>query len=470
MFRPLMIRSSLRHAICLLLTILPALAGEIGPFTGPEADAEAARLYERADEFVKNVKEGPYSYSYIQFHWKRAGANIDRIVRAYPSSPTARRLSAGELKIGDFAPDYFKQRVLPRLEEKKVAAFDAVNCAIFLYTEETNTDVPGKKALLEDIILTLCRQTRWGEALGYPVLDDERGWLWNIVTRQAVIYRNDKLVDELVTNAQDANQRMLLRTQAEGLGFRGETAEDLEKFISEHAELGAELRAAVFSGLVRRQKHIDRARQAGRPLKGLYDGVDGVQQLESEKPLADLAPFYATFPTPAPEPVRVAYARYFAFLGNFEAARGLQVPESAYATDAMDWLIGQERYADAIAFARRHGGATVDLVFLLARAGRNDEAAAVLQQAGSAPALLFAETRGRLHSTVKPLVVRERTFADLPLKDPNLTGRLVCEWSLTPNRALRGATPWDAIVFKFAPGFENLPEPKDKNKVDAAGR
>lgn len=465
-----MIRSSLRHAVCLLLTILPALAAEIGPFTGPEADAEAARLYERANEFVKNVQEGPYSYSYIQFHWKRAGANLDRIARAYPSSPTAHRLAAGELKLGGFEPGYFKERVLPRLEEKKVAAFDAVNCAIFLYTEETNTDTAGKKALLEDIILTLCRQTRWGEALAYPVLDDERGWLWNIVTRQAVTYRNDKLADELVTNAQDANKRMLLLTQAEALGFRGETTDDLEKFLADHSDLAAELRVAIFQGLVRRQKHIDRARQAGLPLKGLYDGVDGVQQPEPEKPLADLAAFYATFSTPAPEPVRAAYARYFAFLGNFEAARGLQVPESSYAIDAMDWLISQERYADAIALGRRSAATTYHLVFLLARAGRSAEAADVLKQAGGGKELIFADARGQLHSSVKPLLVREHTFAQLPLQDPNLVGRLICEWSLTPNRALRGAAPWDAIVFKFSPGFENLPPPKDKNKVDAAGR
>ena len=38
------------------------------------------------------------------------------------------------------------------------------------------------------------------------------------------------------------------------------------------------------------------------------------------------------------------------------------------------------------------------------------------------------------------------------------------------NGSMRGAAPWDAIVFKFAPGFENLPPPKDKKKVEAAGR
>lgn len=464
-------RSLFRSVILLPILALSAFAGEVGPFTGPEADAEAARLYERANSYINNVTEGPYSYSYIQFHWKRAGTNFDRIQRAHPSSPTARQLAAGELMAGPFTPDYFKQRVLPRLEEKKVAAFDAVNCAIFLYTEETNTDVAGKKRLLEEIILTLCRQTRWGEALAYPVLDEERPWLWNLVTRQAAIYRNDRLADELVSNTHDENHRLLLQTQAEGLGFRGETAEDLEKFITANPDHAAGLRVAILHGLVRRQKHLDRATQAGRPLKGLYDGVDGVQlpPEDAEKPYADLAGFYATLGANPSADARAAYARYLAFLGRFDQAAKL-ADQAAWITDALDWLIDQERYTDAIALSRRHPAATADLVLLLARADRLAEADAVIARAGGDEALVFARTRGQLLSTTGIFLVREHTFANLAVKDPNLTGRLICEWSLTPSRALRGAAPWDAVVFKFAPGFENLPEPKDKKKVEAAGR
>lgn len=462
--------SLLRSAVLLLLAV-PAFAGEIGPFTGPAADAEAARLYDRANSFVNNVTEGPYSYSYIQFHWKRAGSNIDRVLRAHPSSPTAQRLRAGELKVGPFEPAYFKERVLPRLEEKKVAAFDAVNCAIFLYTEESNAEVDAKKRLLEEIILTLCRQVRWGEALAYPVLDEERAWLWNIVTRQAVTYRNDKLAAELVSNAQDENKRLLLNTQAEALGFRGETAADLDAFLADHPDFTAELRQAILRGLVRRQKHIDRFIQANLPLKGVYDGVDGVQLPpdDAEEPYADLHAFYATFGPKPPAAARAAMARYHAFLGRFERAHNL-APESVWVTDAMDWLIEQERYADAIALGRRYPGATADLVMLLARRGRLAEADTLIQQNGGDERLVFARTRGQMLSPSDVFMVREHTFANLPITSPNLTGRLICEWSLTPGRALRGAAPWDAIVFKFARGFENLPEPKDKDKVEAAGR
>ena len=109
-------------------------------------------------------------------------------------------------------------------------------------------------------------------------------------------------------------------------------------------------------------------------------------------------------------------------------------------------------------------------MLLLARAGRLAEADQVAARAGGGEQLVFARTRGQMLSPSHVFMVRAPTFAELALKDPNLTGRLICEWSLTPGRALRGATPWDAVVFKFAPGFEHLPEPKDKNKVEAAGR
>jgi hypothetical protein len=42
------------------------------------------------------------------------------------------------------------------------------------------------------------------------------------------------------------------------------------------------------------------------------------------------------------------------------------------------------------------------------------------------------------------------------------------DWSLTPNRSQRGATPWDAVVFKFAGGFKNLPKAKSAAVGDAA--
>ena len=73
-----------------------------------------------------------------------------------------------------------------------------------------------------------------------------------------------------------------------------------------------------------------------------------------------------------------------------------------------------------------------------------------------------------MSSTEVPLVVKERTFAELPITDPCVMAVAIMDWSLTPNRSQRGATPWDAVVTKFSGGFENLPKPKSAAVSDAA--
>jgi len=455
----------------LLATAAAGSEQGIGPFTGPEADAEAARLYANAVALVRNVNEGDYSYAYIQFHWKRAGANVDRVVRAYPSSPTATRLKSGEDKLGTFSVDYFKECVLPRLEEKKVSAFDAVNNAIFLYNLETNTDEAGKRELLATIVQTLCRQIRWGEALAFPVLDADRPWLWNLVVGQAVIYHNDKLAAELLGNIPPANKPRLLATAAEGLGFRGATAEEFTQFLTDHGDT-PELRAAFFRGAARRDLPIALAVEQKRPLKGLYDGVDGIQKTEDR---GDVPAAYAALAADAQALARPAHAAYLAGLGKWDEARALGAPAAALSGPYFDYLVLHERYGDALALAGRLGpdADLAALLFALRRAARPTEAAQVEQQLAArigAERAAYVAFRGHLFSTDDQLVAREKTFSDLPIRDPNLIGRLVCEWSLTPNRTLRGAAPWDAITFKFAPGFENLTPPKDKRKVEAAGR
>lgn len=472
------LRLATRCLLLLSLTEASLFGANIGPFAGPEADAEAARLYERANDYLKNVTEGRYSYAYIQFYWKRSGANLDRIVTAYPSSPTAKQVRSGALTLGRFTPTYFKERVLPRLEEKKVAAFDAVNCAIFLYGLESNQDEAGKKALLAAIVQTLCRQIRWSEALAFPVLDAERPWLWNEVLRQASIYHNDKLMAELLANITTEAKPVLLATVAEGLAFRGDTVEELEKFLTANGN-APELRAAAFAGLLRRELQIQRALDAKRPLKGLYDGVDGIQKVEQR---ADLPGFLATIPAGSAHDAAVrGYAHWLAGLGRIAEARQI-APASAHPALAFSyatWLIAREEFTQALnlaeTFSLPAGLAEqyqLHLLQRLAEAGRTTESDTVRARIPARLAALAAyrEFRGKLLSTENQLVVRENVFSEPSLTDPNLTGRLICEWSLTPNRTLRGAAPWDAVVFKFAPGFENLPPPKDKKKVEAAGR
>ncbi len=467
---------------CILLaiggTVLPgARAAEIGPFTGPDADAEAARLYDRANDYVKNVMEGQYSYAYIQFHWKRAGSNIDRILRAYPSSPTAAQLHGDALMVGPFHRDYFKERVLPRLEEKKVGSFDAINCAIFLYYLEGNIDEPARKELLAQIITTLCRQKRWSEALGFPIADEERAWLWRLVASLAV-YKNEMVVEELLLNTSAEDLPEMVATIAESRAFRGDSIEELQDFLSEHPNQPG-LPAAVFAGLVRREVPIQRARQLKRELKGIFDGVDPIENPDRS---VDLLAFLQTIPTgSARQTANRSYARYLAAIGQLEKGRQLAASDDqlALAMGYAGHLIAHEKYQAALALPDQLTLASdelfkyqLHLAQLFAQAGRDTEVALVRAEIPPAQAndAIFREWRGRILSTQNQLVIREHLFANLPFADPNLTGRLICEWSLTPNRTLRGAAPWDAVVFKFAPGYANLPPPKDQSKVEAAGR
>lgn len=467
--------------LVILLTslVLPAQATEeIGPFTGPEAAAEAMRLYTRANDFVNNLDEGKYSYAYIQFHWKRAGANLERILRAYPSSPTAKKIQADELMVGEFSHIYFKERVLPRIEEKKVGAFDAINNAIFLYYLPSNTDFTGRRELLRQIIITLCRQERWDEVITFPVPpEDGTPWLWQLITRMAV-YKKAKIADELLLNSKISDLPALLAIVAESRAFRGDTREQLEIFLQENAS-SPELRAAIFAGLVRREIQIQRARELKRPLAGLYDGVDAIQKPEQT---IDLAAFLQTITVGPWQPeAHRNYARYLAALGRLTEARSLVEPaeQLMLVTAYAEYLVATEEYGQALAlptvFKLTPSDATayrLHLIKLLAQAGRETELAHTRTQlpANLAAQAVYQEWHGRILSIQNQLVVREHTFALIPLADPNLLGRLICEWSLTPNRNLRGAAPWDAVVYKFASGYAQLPPPKDKNKMEAAGR
>ena len=61
----------------------------------------------------------------------------------------------------------------------------------------------------------------------------------------------------------------------------------------------------------------------------------------------------------------------------------------------------------------------------------------------------LAEFRGRMDSTEVQLVARKTAFSELPISGPCVMATAIMEWSLTPNRSQRGATPWDAVVTPF---------------------
>src|ERR1700685_1150416 len=160
-------------------------------------NAEAVRLYAEANAYVTNMAEGQYSYSYLQFYWKRAQANVDRIRRVYPDPPPAAAMARGELKLGPYELGYFRERVLYNLELKQLGSFDDVNCAIFLYGLKENRSDAQRDEALERILEVLARRQRWGEALRFPVLAAHRPLLLRTIFRVAAFYDQPAIIKKM---------------------------------------------------------------------------------------------------------------------------------------------------------------------------------------------------------------------------------------------------------------------------------
>ena len=186
----------LRNRLLFLIALSPLIAASRGAAETPEeAAAEAQRLYEHATAYVDNIKETDYSYAYLQFYWKRAQANVERVLRRYPDTPTGQQLAAGDLQLGPFPLDYFRERVLPRVEVKRLAAFDAVNCAILLYTLERDRWDENRRRAFHSIQEVLVRQKRFRESLAFPVPEGEAREHFLTILRTAVYDGQHEVVD-----------------------------------------------------------------------------------------------------------------------------------------------------------------------------------------------------------------------------------------------------------------------------------
>lgn len=470
---------NLRTRLLALLAPALALATVAGAAnldgSSPEVgNAEAARLYANANDYVANMAEGQYSYSYLQFYWKRAQSNLDRIRRVYPDSPTAQALNKGELKIGPYALDYFRERVLYNLELKRLGSFDDVNCAIFLYGRAEDRNDAKRDEALAEIVEVLARRQRWGEALRFPVLAAHRPILLGTLYRIAAFYGVEEMVKRLDHDATPAEREAagFDALRAEGLALQGRPREELYKFVAEHPTPA--VRTAALTGVVEREVLIRRMLELHVPFSTTIQTVHLVVQntalrddvlavagrlyagnLDAAGPtLAIYTAAQGTAPDrTAPLAAHLAYLQHLADAGRLEAV-------ASYATDAQ--LAGGNRRA-----------VLLKVIELDAEAGQLGDAekarhAFAPDFTPDANDAALAEFRGRMDSTESPLVVREKTFADLPISDPCVMAGAIMEWSLTPNRSQRGATPWDAVVTRFAGGFDHLPKPKSAVVGDAA--
>ncbi|HEU5081513.1 MAG TPA: hypothetical protein VFT72_20030 [Opitutaceae bacterium] len=465
--------SRIRRSSLLLLTASLAASTAFCGTDSPEvAKEEAATLYRRANDYVTRISEDDYSYAYLQFYWKRAQANLDRIGRVYPNTETGKQLRADDAKIGPFELSYFKERVLPRVEEKRVASFDAVNCAIFLFNLEPSRWDATRLGALQSILEVLSRQKRWSEALSFPVLDKDRPLLVASVFRIAARYDQQKIVDELLANTTAKDQALLWPILGEAMALNGTPRTAIAKLLDKHPQDAVKL--AVLNGMITREIDIQRAAQLKLTIKdGIQKTHYSVLKLDVRDDVDSVA---KTFFPEGNETASIALTRYHAALGQRPAPDALVEVHQAYLESLATGgkIEEMKRY---LATTSLRGAdrtqAELKLVELFAQLAHQEECDAAKSRVladdpAQADAAAIAEFQGKMDSLDAPLTVREHTFSDLTVKDPCLLAQAVMDWSLTPNRNIRGAAPWDSVVHKFLPGFANLPLPKSKAVQDAS--
>ncbi|HEX2100608.1 MAG TPA: hypothetical protein VHF69_08100, partial [Candidatus Synoicihabitans sp.] len=246
-----------RRPFLLSLFSFVSLVAPASGLTPEEEAAEAQRLYDHATAYVTNIQEGAYSYAYLQFYWKRAQANIERAMRTYPQTAIGKQLRDGALKLGPYELDYFRDRVLPRLEVKRLAAFDAVNCSVLLYNLDRERWDERRAAAFHRIQEVLVRQRRYREALGFPVREGEETNHLVTIFRAAVYDGQDDVVNELLADAPEEALPLLRPLLAEGIVLLGRSRTELAELIDEHDD--EKIKLAALTRMVDREILIQRA-------------------------------------------------------------------------------------------------------------------------------------------------------------------------------------------------------------------
>ncbi len=433
-----------------------------------EAEAEAERLYARANEYVSNITEDGYSYAYIQFYWKRAQSNIDRIVRVYPETQVGRKILAEEIQVGPFPLTYYKERVLPRLEQKRIAAYDAVNCAIFLYNLEPQRWDQRRDEALASIVEVLSRQQRWSEALSFPVLDAQRDLLLTTVFRVAARYKQQRLVEDMIENAKPAVLAQYWPILGEAMVLTGERWDEIQAFAEDHGDPA--VRLAILSAIVDRDIALRRAATLRQDVqKGVQKTHYSVLNPDVRYPVEESARIL--FPQMTAEGTQ-ALQRHRAAFGQKPPAGAAPEVHLAF----MEHLAASQAYDELPEYARKASGPArtaceMKAIELLAQENRGADAVRIqssLRDRELTNEAALAEFRGRMVSDVVPLIVRQPTFVELRIDDPLVLAKAIMEWSLTANRSIRGPSPYDGVVRKFMPGFENLPLPESEEVGEAS--
>src|SRR5581483_9061961 len=130
----------------------------------------------------------------------------------------------------------------------------------------------SRLAAMDGIIEVLSRQKRWAEALSasFPVLQEYRPRLMQMVFRIAARFQQQKIVDELLANTTPEQQKDLWPILGEAMALTGVARDDIAKFLDEHPQ--DEVKLAILSGMIDRELDIQRAATLRLKVK------DGIQK------------------------------------------------------------------------------------------------------------------------------------------------------------------------------------------------
>jgi hypothetical protein len=480
-------------AACLLaLVVFGAGCGRQTRSTA-DREAEAQRLYDRANLMVRTINEGNYSYDYINFHYQQAMKNIDRIVAEYPDTEYGRKVQAGELNLGPYTIDHFRTALLAQLGDMKEATESVVNCAIYLY------DLPEAKpaeshAALAQILETLCRLVRSDEAMIFPTLPQDQLYAQETIVREVAQSTQHDLALSILEGASDATQQpALAAAYGEGLAIGGTKLATLEELAGQYPTPEKTVEIGILRGMAQREKlgyrdQFDKIKQKQRKdaLAALQKSGQASEKSPEEAVHYDVAAYYKEkFGANPPAEATTVYASLLALEGQWDEANALveHLDQSSLATVVQDYyehqaltggLTGGENLHRQLGLSGdNEARCELKLVELLAANARYAEADAV-EQAGMKEFPSFHDqfVRSRMHgvfySREQLFYLDSKTIPSLPIKDPAIAAEVLLDWFLSPNRLLKGSS-WgaDEIIFKyFSMQKEGRPVSRKLNKVD----
>lgn len=468
------------HGAVAVIAVSSALLGLLGSGcarqTQPqgEREAEARRLYERADLYVRKIAEGEYSYEYINFHYLQAMANIDRVLKALPDTEYGRKLQRGELKLGNFTLDYFRNTLLIQLGDMKEATESVVNCAVYLHTlpDANRTEARGALAL---VLESLCRMVRSDEALIFPTLPEDSTFAREAIVRTMTRYLQKDVALSLVQAAEPEDQPVLAAAYGEGMAVGGLKLPELNEWAANYVTPEQRIETGILRGMIEREGNIYR---------DTFDKVKRKREEDAKKAAQDSG---KEIPPPKEPPVRYDVAAYYrekfgahppaeavALLAGFNALQGnlakARTMVAGRDESALVNVIGN--YFEHLGLTgkltgnedlHRQSGLSHDgvarcqlkLVEYLAQ-NANYAAADALQDSGATEfpvyrdQLIRSRMRGVFYSRVELFFLNAQTIPALGIKDPAVCAEVLLDWFLAPNKLLKGSS-WgaDQILFKY---------------------